>query len=198
MATNSKTVKPSFYEVVFQGKPKAVRAFMGGLNMGLDGEHTIFYSFQESVSHEGKAERLAELVGVRATDCHVIVAAAISARLKQLKKRIGQETGLEITAHRRISSGSLKFSFEAFAPRYNDEIMKVLKKLPAGLKLQDFEHDVNIDPAAEGVEAYAVAHHYEASCQGRITGRIDLLIELKRTLDAYPLVKDEDILLKLA
>ena len=195
MATNS---KPSFYEVVFQGKPKAVKAFMGGLNMGLDGEHTIFYSFQDGVFHEGKSERLAEFVGVRATDCHVIVDAAISAKLKQIKKRIPRDTGLEITAHRRIGSAALAFSFEAFAPRYNDEIMKVLKKLPAGLRLQDFKHNVNIDPKAKGIEAYAVAHHYEACGEGRVTGPINLLIGLKRTFDDYPLIKDEDIVLKLA
>jgi len=198
MATKPTPAKTSFYEVVFKGKPRAVRAFLSGLSMGIPGQQTIFFSFLDGVWHEGKAERLAELTRVRATDCHVIVDPVISAQLRKLKKQIKAETGLEITGHRRIKSANMAFSFEAFAPRYNDEIMKVLKSLPAGLRLQDFKHKVNIDPKAKGVEMYAVAHHYEASGEGRVTGPIDKLIQLKRELDNYPLVKDEEIHLKLA
>jgi|GEM_PF-1554276 len=198
MATKTTPAKTSFYEVVFKGKPKAVRAFLSGLRMGIPGEQTIFYSFLDGVWHEGKAERLKELAGFRPTDCHVIVDPVISARLRQIKKDIAAETGLEITSHRRISSASMEFSFEAFAPRYNDEIMKGLKNLPAGLRLQGFEHSVNIDPKAKGVEMYAVAHHYEARGAGRLTGSIEKLILLKRQLHKYPLVKYEEIVLKLA
>ena len=45
----------------------------------------------------------------------------------------------------------------------------------------------------------APAHHFEATGQGTISGRVDLLVELKRELRArFPLIKAEDIDLKLA
>lgn len=198
MAQKTSRAKPSFYEVVFQGKPKMVRAFLSGLVMGTGADATIFYSYTEGVFHEGKAEKFAEMTHIRAIDCHVIVDAETSALLKKKKKSILKETGLEITSHKRIRSGHLKFSFQAFAPQYNDEIVKLVKNLPEGLKVKGFTHDVNLDPQAKGVEAYSPVHHYEANGAGTIVGRVDLLIGLKKEFANYPLIKSEDVRLKLA
>ena len=98
---------PRFFEVVFRGKPKVVRAFIKGLMMGADRKVAVYFSFDEGVHHEGKAEKLKEMVGIRAVDCHLIVDAEASALLKKLTRRIADETGLEITAHRRIRSATM-------------------------------------------------------------------------------------------
>ena len=124
------TAKKSFYEVVFLGKPKVVRAFMKGFVMGILDDATVIYSFDSGIHHEGKVEKLAEMVGIRGTDCHVIVDGDTSALLKKRAKRIASETGLEITSHRNIRSASMYFKFQAFAPRYNDEIVDLVKNLP--------------------------------------------------------------------
>ena len=116
MAQPSQNPKLTFFEVVFQGKPKVVRAFLSGLLMGSGREATVFFHFDEGVRHDGKAERLAALVGVRATNCQVIVDADTSAYLKKLAPRIAAETGLQIESHRSIRSASLEFSYRAFLP----------------------------------------------------------------------------------
>ncbi len=198
MANNKQTVKKSFYEVVFQGKPKVVRAYLAGLVAGSGNDASIFFNFEDGVFHEGKAERLSELLHVRALDCHVIVDGNTSALLKKKSKKFPAETGLTITAHKHIRSASVVFSFEAFAKRYNDEIIAVFKKLPLGVRLDDYQHNVKLDPSAKGVEAYASAHDYEASGSGTIIGRVDLVIELKKKLHQFPLIKTEEIVLKLA
>ena len=198
MAQNKNTVKPTFYEVVFQGKPKVVRAFITGLVMGAGSDATIFFSYTDGIFHEGKAEKLAEFMHVRATDCHVIVDGKTSALLKKLGKKIKKETGLEITSQRNIRSASMEFCFQAFAPRYNDEIVALVKNLPKGLKVEGFKHDVRLDPKAKGVEAYSPAHHYEANGEATVTGRVDLVVDLKKTFGDYPLIKSEDVVLKLA
>jgi len=61
----------------------------------------------------------------------------------------------------------------------------------------DFSHDEKKDPSAKGVEAYSVVHEFEAEGNGTITGRIDLLIALKRKIADYPLINAEDIFLKI-
>jgi hypothetical protein len=198
MAQKSNTARPSFYEVVFQGKPKVVRAFLTGLTMGAGGDATIYYSFLDGVHHEGKAEKLAELVHIRSTDCHVIVDSATSKLLKKLARRLQAETGLEIASHRRVKSASLKFWYTTYGPKYDEQILAEVKNLPQGLKLADFQHDVEVDPKAKGVEAYAVAHHFEAKGSGTITGRVDMLIELKKKMADYPLIQSEDVKLELA
>ena len=198
MATKNSSAKQSFYEVVFMGKPKVVRAFMKGFVMGILDDATVIYSFNAGIHHEGKAEKLAELVGIRGTDCHVVVDAATSALIKKRTKRIVRETGLEITSHRNIRSASMYFKFHAYAPRYNQEIVDMVKKLPAGLRVNDFKHEVKLDPKAKGIEAYSVVHHYEACGEATVTGRIDLLVALKKKFADFPLIQSEDIVLKLA
>ncbi len=198
MAQTKKPTRASFYEVVFRGKPKVVRAFLAGLVMGAGKDAAVFYSYQEGVHHEGKVEKLAEMVGIRADDVHVIVDADTSALLKKLARRITGTTGLEITAHRRINSATMAFAFHAYARKYDQEITALLEHLPGGLKLRGYKHHVVVDPEAKGVEAYTVAHDYEAKGSGTVTGPIDDLIAFKRTLKDYPLVEAEDIVLKLA
>ncbi len=196
MAQNKQPNKSSFYEVVFRGKPKVVRAFMAGLVMGANQDGEIFYSYADGVHHEGKAEKLAEMVGIRSTDVHVIVPGETSATLKKLSRAIATKTGLEITSHRMIRSATMAFSFHAFARKYDQDIVTLLEALPGDLKLRGYKHKVVEDPKAKGIEAYSVAHDYEAKGQGSITGPIDSLITFRRTLKDYPLVHAEDIRLK--
>ena len=197
MAPSKKNNAPVFYEVVFQGKPKVVRAFLSGLVLGSRKSATIFYSFLDGVHHEGKAEKLAEMVGFRSMDCHVIVDAVTSDLLKKLGKKIAAETGLGITSHRKIRGASLFFEYHAFARQYDEEILAVINGLPTALNARSFRHEVTEDPKARGVEAYTPAHHFEACGKGTITGPVDQVIELKKTFTKYPLIKAEDVLLKL-
>lgn len=198
MAIKKQAAKKSFYEVIFGGKPKVVRAYISGLVSGSGHDATVYFNFEDGVFHEGKVERLSELLHVRALDCHVIVDAQTSALLKKKAKKLPTDIGLEITANKHVRSASLEFSFEAFAKRYDDEIVEVFKKLPLGLRLDGYQHNVKLDPAAKGVESYASAHDYESTGSGIVIGRVDLVIELRRKLHELPLIKLDEINLKLA
>jgi hypothetical protein len=192
------TTAPRFYEVVFQGKPKVVKAFIKGLMMGAERDATVFYSFDEGVHHEGKAEMLKEMLGIRATDCHVVVGSKSSAYLKKMARVIAADTGLEMSSNRSIRNASMTFEYHAYAPRYSAEIVKVLKALPKGLKMQGYNHVEKRDPSAKGLEAYSATHDFEADGTGTIIGRVDLLIDLKRKFAKYPLIQAKDIILNLA
>ena len=192
------TPAPRFYEVVFRGKPKVVKAFLKGLMMGAERDVTAFYSFDEGVYHEGKAEKFKEMFGIRATDCHVVVDSPASTYLKKMARRIAAETGLEITSNRSVRSASMAFEYHAYAPRYSAEIVDLMKNLPKGLKLLGYKHEEKLDPKAKGIEAYSVVHDFEACGTGTISGRVDLLIDVKQTIARYPLIKAQDIALNLA
>lgn len=187
----------AFNEVVFRGKPKVVRAFLSGLLLGADRRAQVYYSFLEGVKHEGRSEKLAEMVGVRSTDCHVIIDAQTAGWLKGLARAIATETGLEITANRRIRGASLALKYHAYAKRYEDEIMAALGDLPAGVRLTGLKREARTDPTAKGVEAYSPAHEFEAKASGTLTGPVDALIGLRRRLAAYPLLKLAEIELKV-
>lgn len=194
---NKTSAKPSFFEAVFQGKPKVVRAFLHGLTLGSGGDATLFFSFTDGIAHEGKVEQLAERIGLRSAGCHVVVDSDTAALLKALRKRITTDTGLEITALRRVRSARMPFTFRAYTPAHDAEILKGVKALPAGVKLQGFTHEVKSDPRSKGVEAYAAAHHYEAWGGGVLTGPVDALVAIRNRLEGNALVSLEDIELNL-
>lgn len=187
-----------FNEVVFRGKPKVVRAFLSGLLLGASRQAQVYYSFLEGVKHEGRAERLAEMVGVRDTDCHIIVDAATAGWLKGLSRRIAADTGLVITVNRRIRGASMELKYHAYAQRYEDEIRAALDDLPAGVRIAGMKREVRTDPRAKGIEAYSPAHEFEAKASGTMTGPVDALIGLRRQLAAYPLLRMSEIELKTA
>lgn len=196
MAAAAKSAARAFNEVVFHGKPKVVRALVSGLMIGAGRQEDVYYSFLDGVHHEGKAEHLAGLVGLRGSDCHLVVEAGTAAWLKGLARVIANETGLAIASNRRIRGASMEIEYHAFAQRYEDEIRAVLGDLPAGVRLAGFRRESRIDPGAKGIEAYSPLHEFEAKGRGTLTGPVDALIGLRRRLAAYPLVKAGDIELK--
>ena len=197
--TSKRSAAPvSFYEVIFQGRPKVVRSFLAGLVLGAGGKGRVFYHFDAGIEHEGKVESLAELVGLKPSDCHAVVDAATGKLLKRLQDGITASTGLTISSCRHIRTAQLPFKFKVYAAQYQREITDLVRNLPPGLNLVDFVHDEKIDPSAAGPEAYAPVHDYEACGEGKIVGRVDLLIELRKKLNQQPLVEEGQIELRLA
>lgn len=197
MAASRQPKARAFSEVVFRGKPKVVRAFLSGLLLGAGRQATVFYSFLDGVHHEGKAEKLAELVGVRISDCHVIVDAETATWLRGLSRAITAETGLVITSNRRIRSASLAVHYHTYGQKYEDEILAVLRDLPAGLKLSGFRQDTRVDERGRGLEVYTPVHEFEARGDGSVSGPVDELVRLRRRLAEFPLVRVSDIQLTL-
>ena len=186
-----------FSEVVFRGKPKVVRACLSGLLLGAGRQGAVYYSFLDGVHHEGKAEKLAELVGVRASDCHVIMDAETAAWLRGLSRAITAETGLVITSNRRIRGATMALRYHTYGRKYEDEILALLRDLPAGLRLSGFRQRERLDESGRGLEIYSPVHEFEAVGEGAISGPVDELIRLRRRLAEYPLLKVSDVQLTL-
>jgi len=198
MAAKTRAARPTHFAVVFQGKPKVVRAFLHGLTLGAGIDATLYFCYTEGIEDDGRIERFAERFGLRASDCHVIVDARTSDLLKSLRKDLAAQTGLEIVSHRKVKSASMGFRYKAYTARHDREIRDALRDLPAGTKLRGFEHESKSDPKARGVEAYAPSHEFEARGEGTITGPVDKLVDLKRRVADYPLIAVDDIKLVYA
>jgi hypothetical protein len=195
--STGKTQRPSFHEVVIEGSFKVAQGFMAGLRLGCGEELVCYYAAEEGVHCEKAGSRLKSLVSHH-RDIHLIVDTATRDRLRSLAERMEQQAGLRLASSRHIRKGTFPFRYKAYAPRYTVEIKGILNTLPDGIRLEDFDAEEKVDEHAIGVEAYAPAHDYEASGAGKITGRIDLLIEARRKLDEHPLVEAGRIELSLA
>jgi hypothetical protein len=195
---SKKATRPSFYEVVFDGRAKVVHGLLAGLQTGCGEETKVIYHDEAGIYDESATESFAEKVGVRKADYHVVVDSCLADMLRKQAGRISEETGLVMTSCRNIRSAELPFKFTVYARPYQREIMKLIKELPDGLRLVDFVYEEDIHPEAEGVEAYAPVHDYTARGEGKIVGRVDLLVAHRRKLAQQALIDEGKIRLKLA
>lgn len=194
-----RTATPAFYEVLLEGSPKVASGFLAGLALGAGIEAQVYYCHEDAIGEEeGLGERLAELLARQPRDCRVVVDGGLRELLRRLGARLGRQTGLELASIRRVRSAELPFRYEAFARRYAEQIERKLGELPAGVKVLDHERQESVDPEAAGLEAYSPAHDYEIKGQGRIVGRVDLVVEARRALAEHPLIKVDRIALTYA
>jgi hypothetical protein len=198
MTKSTKTVKPSFYEVIFKGSPQAVRGLLTGMALAGQEPQSAFFNFESGVFHEELGEKLAELVHLRHHDCHLIIDGVTATRIKKTAARIQESSGLELVSCRHIRSAEFGFNYSVYARRYDEEIADLLDDLPQGIKLMDFERRERLDPDARGIEAYTPVHDFEADGEGKVRGRVDLLIDVRQQLDRHPLIKAGLIRLNLA
>jgi hypothetical protein len=199
MASPQKSGKrESFYEVILQGSPKVVRGFLAGLDLGAGQHGTIIYNYDAGIFHEDLREKVSEWMHLRTADCHAVVDAGLARLIRKLEQDIRDLTGLELIACRHVRTATLAFRYTAYARRYHEQIEALLRELPEGLKLKDFDHDVREDPGAKGTEVYTPAHDFEAHGEGKIVGRIDLLVDYRERMKQQPLIEIDEIRLRLA
>jgi hypothetical protein len=180
------------------GSHKTVRGFITGLMLGRQEEGEVFFHFWEGVFHEKFPERLAEAVHLLPEDCHLIVDSKIRKLVQKHAGELEKRLGLRILSSRYIRSAHFPVRFQAFAKRYDVEIMGLLKGLPQGVRLEDFKRKKKLHPKAQGIEAYAAAHDFEVKGSGKVTGRVDVVIRARHQLDAHPLIKVGKIRLNMA
>ena len=197
--TGKTNTKPTvWYEVVLSGSHDTIFGLLTGLSLGADLESTIIYAHEAGVADARVGNRIKELLHIHGHSCQIILDGPTRGLLKRKAKRIFVETGVEIASDRKIRNAEFKFSYQAYAPRYAEEIADLLDGLPKGAKLVSHKRDEKIDPSAKGAEAYAPAHDYEVKGTGEIRGRFDLVLEAHLLLDRHPLVGVDEIELELA
>jgi hypothetical protein len=192
------TPAPRFYEIVIQGPFDLTHGFLTGLIMGSGHKAIYINGPEEGISGPTLASRAKEMLHLLPHEHHIIVDHVTRGLLKKGQKTMLEQTGLVLLSERRVLKGHFRFSYIAWASAYNKQITAMLKTLPAGLKLVNFESKEKVDKTAKGAEGYAPLHDYEVSGSGEIRGRIDHLIAARNIVDAHPLVDVDDIHLDLA
>jgi hypothetical protein len=177
---------PSFYEIVLEGNPDRARGVLVGLALGAGAERGLRFCSDEGV-RATLGERLKGMVGHAAL--HAIVDSALRDIVKRHAKPLEEDHGILVVADKRIRTARFGFSYHAYAPRYREEIQKLLGSLPPGVELEGGEPRETLDESAAGLEIYSPTHHYEVEGEGEVGGPIDRVIEARHQLGAHPLVK---------
>lgn len=187
----------SYHEVVCKGSPGPVHGLMAGLALGAGLEAEFWFHDEHDIVDPAVPcslrHRVARLHLLPQTEVCLVVSGAFVKLLRAHRKAIAASDVCEIEEIRRIKSAQVAVHYHTYARRYDDEVRILLKDLPRGVKLVDAKHEVHLDPEAEGIEAYSATHPFESRGQGVLTGRFDLVADLRDRLDVHPLITCDKI-----
>jgi hypothetical protein len=200
MTSNSADRAPlSFSEVVLTGTAEPVRAYLTELCKAENRCLTCWFHEDASIDDgEGAVAKAAERLHLRAPDVHVVVTDDVVTLLRERAADATARGVGQILAINPIRSASFALKYRAYAEAHDRELQELLHDLPPSVRLENEQHDVVVDPAAKGIEAYSPAHEYEAHGSATITGRVDLVIAKRTQLCEHELIQAEKIVLEFA
>jgi hypothetical protein len=187
-----------FSEVVLQGTTDPVRTYLRELAAAA-GKCLTFWFHEEAEieAGEGAVARAAEKLGLHPHEIFLVASDDFAAIVRERAATAAERGIYEVVSITPIAAASVAVAYQAYAADLDREIQALLHDLPPGLRLEDEQHDVRVDPAAKGIEVYTPAHDYEASGSARIVGRVDLVIAKSRQLRDQELIRVPKIVLEL-
>jgi hypothetical protein len=190
----------NFTEAVFEGDCNTVRGYIEGFVAATGKDFSFFFCSDSGVEAETLSEHIREWISLGARLHHVLmedelldgIKAALAAAADK-----GVHDRLALKSAKPVKGASFRFGFTAYGRKYADEIKELLGRLPEGVTLEDYNPVEKVDEECKGVELYTPCHDYVFQGEGVISGAVNLVIPLRGTLEAHPLIEAEKVRLDL-
>ena len=195
-------MKKKYFEVVFEGYWNAIEGLLQGfiLGKGKEKDWNYYFSKKVGIKTETLTEIIMEWITLQTKLHHIIMPAELyDAFSHALVKSTHPEfaDNKYIKSSREIINASFEFSAKTYGDKYGNEIKAMIRNLPKGLELHNYNPMEKSGEDGKGVELYAPEHHYIFETTGMISGEIKELIETRKKMDDYPLIEVDEINLDL-
>jgi hypothetical protein len=172
-----------YHEIVLKGDEMLLKGFLRGLEIGrsLEGGFWLGSDHPVRVAHL-KRRRL------RGNYVHAICTSAVRKSIRDALSS-APDCGFEILSDKKIARASFSVKFDTFSREVAASIKDILKALPTGLQILDYEPKETVDKKARGVELYSPVHEYRFEGKGRIEGDFEKILAVRATLKAIEVVK---------
>jgi hypothetical protein len=188
----------TFSEVVLTGAAGPVRAYLTQLCADHGKCLTCWFHEETAIDDgEGALAKAAEKLHLRAPDVNLVASDDLVALLREHADDAASQGAGKMVSVTPVRAASFAVKYRAYSAEHDQKIQDLLHDLPPSLRLEDEQHEVQVDPGAKGVEAYSPAHDYEAHGSGTITGRVDLVIAKRKQLCEQELIQAGKIVLEL-
>ena len=185
-----------YYEVVFEGNYNVICGMLEGFLLG-KGKKWEWYSSKESgIESETFTEIIKEWASMKTRLHHLVLEEDFHKALQDdLKDRSDlRHLKLKYTkSAREIKNCSFKFTANAFAKKYGDEIKALIDSPPAGVSIEGYTPVEEVDHSAKGVELYAPVHDYTYRGEGVAIGEAGSIVSFRKAMDNHPLVQVSSI-----
>lgn len=166
----------SFVHLELNGPADEIKAFIEGFRLA-SGERRVYSAARENIKTDGFLGSLVSKV------THYVVPAGFVGPLSAALEA-SDMVAIRITGEQPFDHAEMKFEFRCFSREIGAAIRSVVESdLPAGVILDEYTTDEDIDDDAKGAELYSPVHEYVASGRGRYHGPIDGIIVMARRLD---------------
>ena len=187
-----------WHAIVIDGGEKATRGFVSGFigDRGVDAT-TVLLAEDAGVEPESLGARIVELL----TGGHhqvVLVVEELAAAFVEALKRGGSAARLAVVEHHRLAGASFGFAAETFARTVAEQVRAALRSLPTGVRIADRDESAETHPDEKGIDLYAPGHEYTYRAHGRVTGDLDGVLAVRRTLEQIEAVRLEGVHLEPA
>ena len=200
-------MEKKYYEVVFEGHYNAIFGLLKGFLLGKNQNWKFYFSKHIGAKTETLADKIMDWAVLSNKVHHVVMEADFFNEFKKAitafnkTKTRGEQSKFVhmkyIKSAKIIKKASFDFKAKTYGRPYGEEIKAMLKKLPAGVKLQNYKPKEEIHKSAKGVELYAPDHEYAFEASGTLSGSVMEIISLRKKLDDHPLVETGKITLSL-
>jgi len=181
-----------YYEVVFEGKYDVICGMLEGFLLGRGADWKWYSSKESGIETETFTDIIKEWASLKARLHHIILEDEFHNSLQDAVKKRGDLRYVKLKYTRsaiEIKNCSFKFTANAFAKKYAEEIKAIISKSSPGIVIENYNPVEEVDESIKGVALYANVHDYTFKCEGNVKGDFGEIIEFRKLLDAHPLVQ---------
>lgn len=178
----------TYRELVIEGDDEVLQGFIDGFKTARKIKTGLILASEHPVN----THHLKEILAFHPNYLHVIVSGRHHRSLLSAIVKTPQ-IQCKIISDEEITGAHFKFKFETFSRDVAKKLKQVLRKLPVGLELVDYEPKETLDPSGEGIEFYSPVHDYTFAGKGAIRGDIEKLIRFHGRTAEHVFFEADDI-----
>ncbi len=182
-----------YREIVFEGAPKVVRAFLAGLAVGKGWAEMPVLCEDAGIRSEPLGHKILERLHLEKTAVHVVAPERQASSIVSAARQVGKKVGLSLKVGRPIADAYFEYRFRVFSRRLKGRIKRVLSALPPGVRLEDATEREIVEPEARGAELYTPEHEYVFEGSGTLRGAVPGLVELRFKMSRIEWFEVEEI-----
>jgi len=185
-------MEKKYLEVVFEGNFDVICGMIEGFLLGKGVNWEWYSSKESSIETETFTEIIKEWASLKTKLHHMVLEEELHNALQNTLKDRGDLRYIKLKYTRsakEIKSCSFKFTANAYAKKYAEEIKSIISKAPASVLINNYDPIEEIDESVKGVALYAPVHDYTFKCGGTAIGKFGEIMFFRKTLNDHPLVQ---------
>jgi len=181
----------TYHELVIKGNGKLIKGFGLGYAFGKSIKTGLIFCHD----HPIQTHHLRDVLTFRGDHLHMITSARVRRGFLSAVRAV-EDLETEVIADRPILRSYFEFEFDTVSREVASDIKRVIRALPPGLKILEYEPEESVDKDAKGVELYTPVHDYRFEAKGSVEGDVEKLLSYHKKLTSIEFIEAEDIVLE--